>query len=83
MWCYLKLLLAILHTLTPTDFCCCFIQDDRFLKVLKTFTSEDQLPTNLLLIKRCVCKNLFRMHDLCKTNAVKSKCFNIFLNVVS
>ena len=83
MWCYLKLLLAILHKLTTIDFCCCFIEDDPVLKVFNTFTSEDQLPAKLFLIKKCVCKNLFIMHDLYQSNVVKCKCLNIFLNVVS
>ena len=74
---------AILHKLTANDFCCCFIEDDKVLKVFNTFTFEDQLPTNLLLIKKCVCKNLFTIHDLHKTNAVKCKCLNIFVNIVS
>ena len=80
---YRKLLLAILHKLTIIDFCCCFIEDDQVLKVFSTFTSEDQLPRNLLPLKKCVWKNLFTMHDLYKTNVVKYKYLNIFLNVVS
>ena len=80
---YCRSFLAILHNLNTTDFCCCFIEDDRVLKLFNTFTFEDQLPTNLLLIKKCVCKNLSTMHDLYKTNAVKRKYLNTFLNVVS
>ena len=47
-----RLLLVIFYNLTTIDFCYCFIQDDRVLKLFNTFTSEDQLLTNLLLIKK-------------------------------
>ena len=45
-------LLAILQNLPITDFCCCFSQDDRVLKLLNTFTSGCQLLTNMFLIKK-------------------------------
>ena len=56
MWYYHRLVLAILHKLPTIDFFCCFIQDDGVLKLFSTFTSDDQLLTNLLLMKKVFVK---------------------------
>ena len=44
---YHKLFLAVMHKLPTLDFCCCLTQVDRVLKLFNTFTSEDQLLTNI------------------------------------
>ena len=53
---YHKLLLAIMNKLPTIDFCYCFTQDHQVLKLFYTFTSEDQLLTNLLLQKKVLIK---------------------------
>ena len=70
---YHKLFLAVMHKLPTLDFCCCLTQVDRVLKLFNTFTSEDQLLTNISAYEKSAWKNLFTMHDLYKTNAVKCK----------